>query len=215
MNKVEVVLRELSYKKKVIDAKELKEICKRYKFKYVETKKLLLITKSITPIFRGIYYVKDYNEKKTGILKYAPIELVSEGLRKKGINWYFGLHTAIKMLGLTHEVFTVRYIINDRYAETKTLNLGGSKFIFKKMKPSLFFGIRRRKTDNKIIINYSNLEKTILDFLYFYKKRGKPNSVLSGTLREYEEELNINKLLRYAREYPTLVKRFVKGALDG
>lgn len=215
MSKVEIILRELSHKERVIDSKELKEICKRYKFKYVETKKLLLITKSIIPIFRGIYYVKDYNEKKTGTLKYTPIELVAEGLRKKGINWYFGLHTAIKMLGLTHEVFTARYIINDRYAETKTLKLGGSKFVFKKMKHSLFFGIKKRRTGNRIIINYSNLEKTILDFLYFYKKRGKPDSVLTGTLREYEEELNVDKLIRYAKEYPTLVKKIVNGVLGG
>lgn len=215
MNKIEIILRELSHKEKVIDAKELKEICKKYEFKYLETKKLLLITKSIVPIFRGIYYIKDYNEKKTSSLKYAPIELVAEGLRKKGINWYFGLHTAIKMLGLTHEVYTVRYILNDSYTRSKSLKVAGSNFIFKKIKPSLFFGIKKRKTDNKIVINYSNLEKTILDFIYFYKKKGKSDRAVLGVLREYDEHLNIDKLLRYAKGYPTSVKRIVKGVLGG
>jgi hypothetical protein len=215
MNKVEILLRELSHKEKVIDARELKEICKKYEFKYLETKKLLLITKSIIPIFRGIYYVKDYNERKTGVLEYAPIELVAEGLRKKGINWYFGLHTAIKMLGLTHEVYIVRYIVNDRFTRSKPLNITGSKFVFKKIKPSLFFGIKKRKTDKKIVINYSNLEKTILDFIYFYKKKGKSDLALSGVLREYDEDLNIDKILRYAKEYPASVKKIVKGVLGG
>jgi len=210
----EVIIREFSAKdKKMIRVEELKELCRKYDFDFSNTKKLMLNRGYFLPVFRGIYYLKDYNERKTGVVNYSAVELVSEGLRVMNIRWYFGLHTAIKLLGLTHEVFSVYYIINEKFSRSMALNVAGSKFVFKKMKPSLFFGIKKMKTSGGIIINCSNLEKTILDFVYLYKKEGKSDKTVLGVLREYDEDINKKKVLRYASTYMPSIKKLVTGGL--
>lgn len=204
MEKIEIVIREFSLEaKKIITSKHLKEICFKYDFDFNNTKKLLLNKGYLITIFRGVYYLKDYNEKKTGVIRYSANELLSEGLRIRGIkNWYFGLSTAIKFLNLTHEVFTVNYVIIDRFNRLNPISILGSKFLFKKIKTPLFFGIEKLKTKNGIALNYSNLEKTFLDNLYLNKK-----------FLEYA--IDKKRLVKYSKHYPETVQLKIKKWLNG
>lgn len=217
MKKSEVIVRELAFRgRKIIRAEDLKDTCKKYSFEFGKTKKLLLNTGYMLTIMRGVYYLKDYNEIKTGVPKYSAYELISKGLEVKGIQkWYFGLETALKLLTVTHEFFTINYIINDRFSRSVETTLLGNKFHFIKMKPSLFFGIKKIRTGNRVTIYYSDLEKTILDRIHLYKRKGSKDSVLLGFIKEYSDDLNKNVLLKYSRAYPTSVCRIVKGALNG
>jgi len=54
---------------------------------------------------RGLYYVKSLEEFK---LKKAidTYKVISLGMNKLRLNWYFGLYTSLRLNGLTHEFLT-------------------------------------------------------------------------------------------------------------
>ncbi len=212
MKKSEIVIREFTSRgKKIVTKEELKELCSRYSFNFIKTKKLLLNKNFFIPILRGIYYVKDYNEKKTGTTGLSTYALISRAMELKGIKkWYFGLYSALKFLGKTHEIFNVNYVINERFNRIKPITIVGSKFLFTKLKPTLFFGFKKAKIADKIFIRYSDLEKTMLDFIYLQKKRGKSDSIAIETLREYFDDLDRNRLSRYVKFYPNSIKKIIK-----
>ncbi len=200
MKKINLVLREL--KEKIITRKEIDRIAEKYEFNKTSLRKLLLNKGYLITIFRGIYYLKSYEEKKFNTIKYSPYELLSKGLEIKKVKWYFGLNTAIKLLNLTHEVFPINIVINDNFNRMKPMKIVGTSFFFIKIKPSLFFGIDKIKTENKIILNHSNVEKTILDFIYLKK---------NINIKEYP--FNKSLLLKYTSKYDTNTKREINEVL--
>src|SRR3989344_5879855 len=161
MNKIDTILREA--KGKILTRKDFDSLASKYKFDKNTLRKVMLNKGYLLTIFRGIYYLKNYEEKKLSSLKYSAYELLALGLEKRGIKWYFGLNTALKFLGLTHEVFPVNIVINDKFNRTKPMKIAGSSFFFMKLKPSLFFDIKKESTRNDISLYYSNTEKTMLD----------------------------------------------------
>lgn len=197
MKKTEVVLREL--KKKIITRDDIDKIAEKYKFNPLTLRKLLLNKKYIITIFRGIYYLRSYEERKFSIMRFSPYEFLSLGLNIKNVKWYFGLNTALNFLNLTHEVFPINYVINNKFSRIKPIKIAGSKFLFIKIKPSLFFGIKKKKTKNNIFLYYSNLEKTILDLVYLKKDLD---------LREYD--FSRKKLFGYLRYYDNRTKKKIK-----
>ncbi|MBI2128721.1 hypothetical protein HYU07_00630 [Candidatus Woesearchaeota archaeon] len=190
MKKTEIALREM--KSKIILRRDLDSLADKYGFNRLSLRKLLLNKGYLATIFRGIYYLKSYEEKKLNGIGYSPYELLSAGLKLKGVKWYFGLNSALKFLNLTHEVFPVNYVINDKFNRLKPMKIAGTSFLFIKVKPSLFFGLKRIKTSNKLFLNYSDLEKTLLDFIYL--KRGID-------LKEYKfsKQIFLKYLPRYGR----------------
>jgi len=197
--------------KKLLLSKDLENVCNKYELNYNKTRRLLLNAGSMITIFRCVFYVKDYNEKKTGVLKYSPDELIAKGLDLKGIkNWYFGLKSGLKYLNVTHEYFTRTWILNDTM-KRKTRGLAGEKYEFVKIIPSLFeFGIKTEKTKNGFLIKYSDLEKTLLDIAYLYKKKGKSDYTAKQIFLEYEEILNKERLFDYSKKYPKTIQKIVK-----
>lgn len=213
----ETIIREFSLKgKKVLTARDLKRMCDKYGFDFRKAKVALLNKGYLITIFRGVYYLKDYNEKKTGVIKYSANELLSLGLAEKGIkNWYFGLNTALKMLNLTHEIFPVNYVLNDRFNRTRPLGILGSKFLFRKIKTPLFsFGIKETMASSRVLIRYSDAEKTLLDMAYLYRLSGKPGDAIKPLFKEYAGAISKNKLLSYSKNYPATIRNIVIGALN-
>lgn len=203
LKKTELIVRSFLLKdKRIIANEELEKLCKKYCLNFKSTKKLLLNKKYLVTIFRGIFYLKDFNEKTTNVLKYSPFELLSIGLKLKGVKWYFGLNTSLKFLNLTHEVFAVNYVINNRFNRVKPMKICGENFKFIKIKPELFFGIKRKKASPGVFINYSDMEKTILDMIYLRKS--------ASVLSEFKNKLRIKKMRKYSKFYPKSVQRLVK-----
>ncbi|MBS3056800.1 MAG: hypothetical protein J4473_05200 [Candidatus Aenigmarchaeota archaeon] len=217
MKRSEIIIREFSLKgKKIITAAELKNVCDRYSFDFRKTKVVLLNKGYLVTIFRGIYYLKDYNEKKTDVIKYFANELLSLGLAAKGVkNWYFGLNTALKLLNVTHETFAVNYVLNDKFNRMMPIEVLGSKFLFKKIKTPLFsFGLKEIKTSNNIIVKYSDIEKTLLDMAYLYRLSGNTENAILPLIKEYRSEINISKMLSYSKNYPATIRNMIIGALE-
>ena len=198
MKKINIVLREL--KAKIVTRKDLDSLANKYKFNKSSLRILLLNKGYLITIFRGVYYLRNYEEKKFNTIKYSPYELLSKGLEIKGVKkWYFGLNSAFKFLNLTHEVFPINFIINDKFNRIKPMKIAGTSFFFIKIKPSLFFGITKIKTNNGILLNHSDLEKTLLDLIYLKK---------NVDLKEYK--FNKSILTKYLNKYDTTTKRKVK-----
>ena len=200
MNKIDTILREA--KGKILTRKDFDSLATKYKFDKDTLRKVMLNKGYLITIFRGVYYLKDYEEKKLNSLKYSPYELLALGLEKKNVKWYFGLNTALKFLGLTHEVFPINIVINDKFNRIKPMKIAGSSFFFIKLKPSLFFDIDKVNTGNNISLYYSNIEKTLLDMLYLKKD-----------VNLKENKFNKSLFLKESNKYNRIVKKKIKEML--
>ena len=200
MNKIDTILREA--KGKILTRKDFDSLATKYKFDKEVLRRVMLNKGYLITIFRGVYYLKSYEERKFNSLKYSSYELLALGLGKKGIKWYFGLNSALKFLGLTHEVFPLNIIINDKFNRTKLMKIAGSSFFFIKLKPSLFFDIKKIKTNNNILLYHSSLEKTLLDMIYLKK---------NVDLNEYK--FNHSIFLKESSKYNRIVKKRIKESL--
>lgn len=185
--------------KKFILSDEIKDYCRKLSLEYLPTIKYLLRNKYIARIFRGIFYVYSIEERKLGKSEANFWVILKEALKIKGVkNWYFGLETGLKFNNLTHEYFTMEYIINDKIFRANPIIIMGRKVKFYKLSPKMFlFGIIEKD------INYSEPEKTLLDLLYLrhYTKE---------EFEEIAEELSKRKLLKYSKNYNKRVVNIVK-----
>lgn len=188
-------------------AGELRGSCRTMGLDYDRSVRYLLSRGHLLRIFRGIFYVRSFDEMKLGKLKYSVQELVAKGLELKGIrNWYFGLQTALKFNNLTHEHFTVEYVISDTLFRKNPVGIAGYKFRFLKLKPALLtFGI---VGDN---LKYSDMEKTILDFAYVWRYNGVAAEKILADLAEYSNDASRNKLRKYSKYYPRTVQEIAEG----
>jgi hypothetical protein len=186
-------------KNKFILAEDIKEYCRKLSLEYLPTVKYLIRNKYISRIFRGIFYVYSIEERKLGKSEMSFFVILKEALKIKRVkNWYFGLETGLKFNNLTHEYFTIDYVINDKLFRAKPINIMGRKVKFYKLSSKMFlFGIIKKD------IYYSDPEKTMLDLLYLkhYSKE---------EFDEISEGLSKTKLLEYAKNYNKKVINTVK-----
>ena len=176
--------------RKFILSNEIKDYCRRLSLDYLPAIKYLLRNKYLARVFRGIFYVYSIEERKLGKSEMNSFVILKEAMKIKGVkNWYFGLETGLKFNNLTHEYFTIDYVINDKIFRAKPITIMGRKVKFYKLSPKMFlFGIVKKG------VNYSDSEKTLLDLLYLkhYTKE---------EFEEIAEELSKTKLLKYAKNY--------------
>lgn len=197
-------------KKEFVTSEEVKEYCKSLKLDYDLVVRYSMWRKYLVRIFRGVFYVKSIEEFKTGKSKYNHLELVAKGLELKKVkNWYFGLHTALKLNNMTHEYFIIDEVISDSVFRANPVNMVGHKFKFIKIVPSLLdFGVVEYK--GNYTIRYSDPEKTILDFIYLSKNKDKSPELIAMDLKDWTSNISKRKLLMYATKYPKTVERIAK-----
>jgi predicted transcriptional regulator of viral defense system len=201
--KESVLLKKLRIERKeFVTANELKQYCRQINISYNAAIGHFVSRGQITRIFKGIFYVKSLDEVKLGKTKYNYLELVAKGLELKGVkNWYFGLYTALKLNNMTHEHFTVDYVINDKIFRAKPIKIAGYNFKFVKLKSSLFnFGIIKEH------LRYSDPEKTILDLAYMWRYKGMPQERAMADIAEWATDLSQARINEYAKNYPKTVQ---------
>lgn len=192
--------------KEFITSEELKRYCKSMGLNYEITIRHLVSRGYLIRIFKGIFYIKSFDETKLGKFKYSNLELVAKGLELKGVkNWYFGLYTALKFNNMTHESFAIDYVINDKLLRSKPISIAGNKYRFIKLSPRLLeFGINE---DN---LRYSDVEKTILDFIYTWRYNGIPAEKIILDVSEWAKNISIEKTKKYAINYPKTVQEIAE-----
>ncbi len=192
--------------KELVTSDEIKEYCNFLNLKYENVISYFISRGYLSRIFRGIFYVKSLEELKFGKRKYSYLELVKKGLELKKIkNWYFSLYTALKLNNVTHEYFTIDYVISENMYRSKLINIENRKFKFIKLKPDLLnFGIIENG------FRYSDLEKTILDFIYIWIYNNIPRKKILIDATEFIDDMSEEKIRIYAEKYPNSVKEIVE-----
>ena len=160
-------------RRKFIVREELKSYCKDLKLDYYTSIMYLTSNNYLVRILRGIFYVKSIEERKLNKMYISFEEAISEAMKIKGVKrWYFGLESALKLNNITHEYFAVETVVSDKLSRPNPFKIMGRKVRFVKLNKTLIgFGVIKNK------FNYSDAEKTVLDFIYL----GKYNSCLLYT----------------------------------
>ena len=210
---ISLLIRKLKIdEKEFITNNDLLEYCKYFKLDYTYATGYLLRKGILTRIFRGVFYVKTYDEIKLHQTKYTHLELLAKGIELKQVKeWYFGLYTALKLNNMTHEYYAIETVISDKILRLLPISIAGYKFSFTKISDRLFgFGIISKETRIRgTSIKYSNPEKTILDFIYLWKYEGmKPERVLMD-IEDWMDNINLKKLKQYSNYYPKTVQRLI------
>ncbi len=184
-------------KERFISSKELKEECAKLKMPYVKAIRYLYLYKYVVRIVRGFFYIPTVEERKFKTNRANFYDAISRAMEYKKVkNWYFGLETAIKMNAITHEVFTIDYVVSDTIFRPKPIAILGRRVKFVKLNKNLFgFGIKTGP------IPYSDLEKTILDLIHLRKYAGMPNNAIRDFLIEWADEADKNKMKKYSEHY--------------
>jgi hypothetical protein len=190
-------------KKEFVTAEELKTYCRSMRMDYATVVSYFVKRKYFVRVLRGIFYVKSLEEAKLGRSRYNHLELVARGLElKKVSNWYFGLHTALKLNNMTHETFAVEDVINDKLFRANPFTIAGYKFKFSKLSRSLLdFGIKKAENG----VRYSDPEKTVLDFIYIWRYNGIPEEKIVADVSGWVKGASRGKLRAYAKKYPKTV----------
>jgi predicted transcriptional regulator of viral defense system len=188
--------------KEFVTFRELEAYCKSMGLDYKTVVRYFAARGYIIRIFRGVFYVKSVEEFELGRSKYSHMELVAKGLELKKVrNWYFGLHTALKLNNMTHEHFAIEDVVNDKIFRANPITITGYKFKFVKLSSALLgFGVKKEKG-----INYSDPEKTILDFIYIWRYNGVPEEKTIADIAEWAKHASKEKLRSYATKYPKTV----------
>jgi predicted transcriptional regulator of viral defense system len=190
-------------KKQFVTAEELKTYCRSMRMDYATVVSYFAKRKYFVRVLRGIFYVKSLEEAKLGRSRYNHLELVARGLELKKVgNWYFGLHSALKLNNMTHETFAVEDVINDKLFRANPFTIAGYKFKFSKLSRSLLdFGIKKGENG----VNYSDREKTVLDFIYIWRYNGIPEEKIVADVSGWAKGASKEKLRGYAKKYPKTV----------
>ena len=156
----------------------------------------------IKRILADYYYIYSLEERYNHYCQFSEEELVFLVLKKMNIKWYLGLESALKENKISWQVFNIITIINNRFSGIK--ELGNSRIKFIKTKNSKFkLGLIKKKTNNNVVFFYSDLEKTYLDFLYFYSHYGKDIQTIKKNM---DFKVKKGKLLRYAKNYSNKIQ---------
>lgn len=191
--------------KHYITAEEIKGICKTIGISYVDGIIYLTRTKNLIRILRGFFYVESPEERRTGIMNANFFDALSKALEHKEVSWYFGFDTAIKLNNLTHEYFPMDYVVSDKLFRPKPVAILGHKVKFIKLNKSLFgFGVKHDKE-----VNYSDIEKTILDIIHIRKHKGTEDAVIKNEISDLLRHASKKKLREYAEHYSLSVRNFV------
>ena len=192
---------------KVVKREEIEAVCSKFKANAERMINFMISYGYLVRILRGLYYVKTLEEFK---LKKSldTLKLISLGMEKLGIEWYFGLHTALRLNGSTHEYSAVIYVLNNTIYRPKVININGEDVKFIKLKNELFgFGIIEKDG-----IKFSDLEKTLLDMIYISRYRSVPEERILSMIEEYGKRIRKGKIAEYLKFYPKSVGRVVENA---
>jgi len=158
-------------------------------------------------IVNEVYYVKTSDE--FSLKKSIDVhKIISLGLTELKVNWYFGLNTALRMNGITHEYSDTVFVVNDKIYRNKEVRIAKSRVKFIKISPRLAqFGIVVEDG-----LRYSDLEKTLLDVIYLSKYRSIPEGRIALSVEEYTKNADHKKAHEYLKAYPLNVGKVAKNA---
>ena len=209
-NKSRAIINKLrSKKEKILSKGEIIKIIEEYgKIYKIKVNLLSLWTylrkdMYIKRVLWDFYYVYSLEERHNHYCNFSEEELVFLVLEKMRLKWHLGLESALKENKIIWQALNIIIIVNNRFSGIK--KFGNSKFKFIKTKEKrLSFGLIKARTNNKVPYTYSDLEKTYLDFLYFYKKKD-----IEAMKNNLDFNIRIGILKKYTKNYSKKIQEAV------
>ena len=197
-------------KKKIVTSEEIRELSVGLSKDRDRVIDYLQHNGYIVRILRGIFYVKSLEERERDKYDISIYEMIALAMKKKGVeNWYFGLESALKLNNMTHEYFTLDFVLTDSYRTTKIIEILDRRFQFLKRSHSYFtFGIIKKNG-----FRYSDKEKTMLDIAYGKYRENRESTLPIRIIHEYKRYLDEKKLKKYLKHYPKRFQEAIGGGL--
>lgn len=196
--------------RKIVTTCEIEQLAKELGKDKKRSLYYLLEEGYITRILRGIFYVKSIEERQKDTLNTSIYTLIAEALEKKDVKkWYFGLETALKLNNMTHEYFTIEYVITDSFRTTKIITILETSFQFFKRSEKYF----HKGIIEKNGLHYSNPEKTVLDLSYQRFLDTKNSELMILPLKEYQKKIDLKKTKDLLSVYPISFQKKLENAL--
>jgi len=108
---------------------------------------------------------------------------------------YIGLQEALSIHRLWEQE-TITIIITVKKARVGIRNVLDSNILVRRVSPRYFFGVEMVRYSDSIYIPVSDIEKTIIDMIYFNERLDK------SILKEIVRIIDYNKLKNYLEYYP-------------
>jgi predicted transcriptional regulator of viral defense system len=196
--------------KKIVTTCEIEQLAKKLDKDKKRSLYYLLEEGYITRILRGIFYVKSFEERQNATLNTSIYKLIAYALEKKGVKkWYFALETALKLNNMTHEYFTIDYVITDSFRTTKVIAVLKTRFQFFKRSEKYF----HKGIIEKNGLYYSNPEKTVLDLSYQRFLDAKNSELILLPLKQYQKKMDSKKIKDLLSLYPISFQKKLENAL--
>lgn len=199
----------LGTKKKVVPKAHLAALAHRMALNEDSVIRTLTRNNRIIPLFKGYYYLRDPEEimLHRGV---SPFEIFSYGARAKKIgNWYYGLYTALRLNGMTHEHRNDEYVISDGFYRPRGIVMSGKRFVILKWRSELGrFGLKK-------INNYwvSDPEKTVLDFVFWDHYRVAKGHRATEVWKDHIDSLDSKRITVYLEHYQRKIQSIMEYAL--
>lgn len=206
MDEATLIWEALSRKKdRVVPRRRIVELARRIDLNPESTIRTLTRNDRIMPTFKGHYYVKSPEE----ILHHAsvPLDVFAHAAKAKGIgSWYYGLYSALRLNGMTHEHRRDEHVIATGLYRPKGVVMADRRFLVLKWKPEMTrFGLERRGP-----YRFSDPEKTVLDFAYWDHFRKAKGHGATNEWREHLHKVDRGRLESYLPKYPAGVRDAVE-----
>lgn len=167
----------------------------------------LVRSRRLEPLFKGVYYVRRPEEVMLGVERRSPLELFALAAKAKGIGrWYFGLHTALRLHGMTHEHRGDVEVVCEGLHRPLGVEMAGTRFVIHKWKPDLFgWGVTRIRG-----LPVSDPARTVLDLAYRDYWAARKGRAPTGEWREHLDRVEAADLARWSRRMPEPVRAWMR-----
>ncbi|MBU1197644.1 hypothetical protein KJ765_03970 [Candidatus Micrarchaeota archaeon] len=204
----------LSRHDRVVSSDHIRTACKVSGVEFSTAQAGLARAEAIVPVvFRGVYYVKDREERDLGTIKEEAINVVARACNLKlKKNWYFGLATALKVGGISEQqTQTTITVITKKRIRGYRKAFAGMNIEFKQLS-GVPFDYHIRKKGH---IRFSDPSRTIVDYAYFGARNEKMREFVKAVLEDVSNKAGgrdrqLNRIGTIIRKYPNLYSIFLR-----
>ena len=201
------------YRSKVVSLDDIRKFIERWKYKGYDAEEVIrymIRKKRAFKVLNDTYFIRGFGNYD---FEYVPMEkILKSAFEKLGWkNWYLGLYSAWFNGRCAQQVYNGITVVNDRISRVRSI--GGVKvYFYKTSRREMFeFGIEKDSWG----IPYSDVEKTLLDFLYFSDYGGVTEMIVFEAIDSFFDDTNFymirrkrsyKKLKKYLLYYPDFVR---------
>lgn len=158
----------------------------------------------LVPLRRGLYFITDISSR--GFVNISPFIIASAFVK----NSYISLDSALSFYNLFEQ--RLRTTTSVTIYKSKNYEFQENTYRYIKINKKLYFGFKTENVEG-YYIKIAELEKVILDYLYF-KKDTYSIDLFIEKMQRIKDTLDIKKLFDYAHKFPVTTLRKLGFILD-